>query len=110
MIKKAMFVSVLMFLSSSAFAGYCGGGKITTILEGGWASDDFYIKVDYSESTNNHPGTDRSGFIIFKKDSMSVERFKGIKTIAFLAFTTGKTIWTYTNSDRCDDTSSMGID
>ncbi|WP_194863770.1 hypothetical protein [Alloalcanivorax profundimaris] len=47
-------------------AGSCGAGKIISVLEGGWDTNDFMIKIDYSLADSSHPGTEKSGWIVYK--------------------------------------------
>ena len=50
----------------SAMAGTCRAGKIVSVLEGGWDSNDIMIKLDYSSAYSSHPGTEKSGRIVYK--------------------------------------------
>jgi len=57
--KMYVIAGLLFIFSAPSFAGICGVGKITRIMEGGWNTDDYYIMLDYSSHPGDHPGTAR---------------------------------------------------
>ena len=90
-------------------AGRCGGGKITEIKEGGWDSDDFMLKVDYSDFTNQHPGTTYGGYIRYTATSLSPARLDAIRKLALTALVSGKTVLTYSHALTCSDATELTI-
>lgn len=60
---KYLLTLLFVVVTNTAYAGSCGTGKITHVLQGGWDTDDFMIKIDYSEDVGQHVGTEHSGFI-----------------------------------------------
>jgi len=107
MISKFKYLCVLtlffaqLFFSSSVFAARCGGGKIIEIKEGGWNSDDLLLSIDYSDFSNQHPGTTHGGYIRFSAESLSSVRLEAIRKLAITALVSGKTVLTYSHNDSC---------
>jgi len=64
----------------------CGAGKITHIKEGHNNTDDLLIAIDYSVGPFLGEWLVEERYIRFKKDSMSSDRFRGIKAIIYMAY------------------------
>lgn len=103
---KALYVAAALMVSPSAFAGWCGGGKIVEIKEGGWGSNHFFIKIDYSQLPDTAGGT-FNGYIRYL-DTLDANRFKGIKALAYMAFTGNKDVKIWTTS-TCDQAADLTI-
>lgn len=105
---KGLTLAVLLGIGTVANAGLCGGGKVTSILEGGWNNDDFYFKIDYSKYGNEHSGTEWWGWIRVQKDHVSSERLQWLKVMVYTAMKENKDIWTFTHSGYCSDVAEIG--
>ena len=101
-------VAVSLF-STSAYAARCGGGKITEIKEGGWNSDDLLLKVDYSDFSNQHPGSTYGGYIRYSAETLSPQRLDAIRRLALTAMVSGKTVLTYSHNNVCSDATELTI-
>jgi len=105
---KVILIATLLLGSSNAFAaGWCGGGKILEIKEGGWASNDFLIRIDYS-TTPDGVGGKFNGYIRFL-DTLNDNRMKGIKALAYMAFTGNKDVKVWTANATCDQATDLSI-
>ncbi len=94
---------------TSAQAARCGGGKILEIKEGGWNSDDLLILVDYSDFSNQHPGTTFGGYIRYSAESLSASRLEAIRRLAATALVSGKTVLTYSHNSTCSDATELTL-
>lgn len=103
--KTTLFLGLLMS-GTTAFAGSCGTGKILEIKEGGWNVDDLYIKLDYSVSATSHAEV---AYIRYRSDLLNVERLRGIRSMAYLAFASGHNVQAWTHSDTCNNSSGLNI-
>lgn len=95
--------------SLGVVAGICGQGKITGVMEGGWNTSDFFVRVDYSGGPSEHPGTEMGNGWIRYKASMEPARLNGIRAMALAAYLSGAKVWTTTHRDRCDDATELGL-
>ena len=109
MTKRIFLHLAFLILSGAARADHCGIGHITTIGEGRWNVNDFMISLDYAKEPSKHLGTEFNGLIVFKKTSLDIERFKGIKALAQLALSTDKYVMVYAHSGRCDDATEITL-
>jgi hypothetical protein len=107
MLKKYLIQTLLLFSTIAAHADTCGVGRITSIGEGRYNTNDFMITIDYSMAPSKYPGTEFYGLIVFKKSNLDIERFKGIKALAKLAFAADKSVMTYAHTGRCDDATEI---
>lgn len=107
MIKRIFLVFGCLLVFSPAYALSCGAGKILAIDEGGWNTNDFYIRIDYSVSQSSHPGTEFSGLIVYRKANLDPVRFKGIKSIALAAYFAGKNIRAWSGTNNCSDATEI---
>ncbi len=96
-------------LATPAFAARCGGGKIIEIKEGGWNSEDFMLMVDYSDFSNQHPGTTFGGYIRYSAESLSSERLNAIRKLALTAMVSSKTVLAYSHNNHCSDATELTI-
>ena len=94
---------------SQVSAANCGGGKVTAIMVGGWNTDDLMIRVDYSQSSNDHPGTEWIGkWIRYKLQTVGETRLKSIHAQAIAAYLSKIPVWTYSHHGRCDNATEIG--
>lgn len=112
--------AVTVFSLSAAFsmpshaAGVCGAGKVVRVTEGGFNSDDLYVRVEKGAD-----GVDADGNVIdtlyrfywvrYRAASHSTERLSAIRSIAYLAFASGKSVYTYTHTDSCADATEIAL-
>ena len=90
-------ISVLSLVSlSSHAAGSCGAGKITHIKEGGWNTNHFMIQIDYTQESASGMPYGNGGMIRFLS-TLDENRLQGIKALAYLAFSSGRTAVSYTH-------------
>lgn len=87
-------IKTLVFISLTAAAGIsnadvCSRGVIYQVKEGGWNSDDLFIKMDERNVANQHPGTDFHGWFRFRANELSEVRMNAIRTQVYLALATG---------------------
>jgi len=102
-LQSAVAIALLSLSATSISfaAGSCGGGKITHIKEGGWDSNDFMLKIDYSEEASVVGGEWNSqGWIRFAS-TLDPIRLNGIKALAYMAFSGGKIVRAYTSGTEC---------
>lgn len=93
--------SVLTIASfSSHAAGSCGAGKITHIKEGGWNVDHFMIQIDYTAEGSSTMPYGNGGMIRFLS-TLDENRLQGIKALAYLAFSSGRTVRVFTSGTSC---------
>lgn len=105
-----LFISpTVLALSMPAHAARCGGGKIVEIKEGGWNSDDLLLKVDYSDFSNQHPGTNFGGYIRYSAESLSIDRLNAIRKLALTAMVSGKTVLTYSHNASCSNATELSL-
>lgn len=105
-----LLAATFFFLCASpAQAARCGGGKIIEIKEGGWNSDDFMLLIDYSDFSNQHPGTTYGGYVRYKADSLSPARLESIRRVALTAMVSGKTVLTYSHNATCSDATEITV-
>lgn len=93
---------LLLFLSSSSYAGWCGGGKITNISEGAWNLNDFFIRIDYSVMENGHEGTNWADHWIRFQSNINTDRLNGIRSMAVAAYLSNSTVYVWSHNNRCD--------
>jgi len=93
-----------------SYAGGCGVGHITQILEGGWNTDDFRIKIDYTSAPSGHPGTEEGGFIAYDPGSLSSRRLSGIKALALAAYMSGKRVVPYSHNNDCSNATELAVE
>jgi hypothetical protein len=105
---KFISVFILGCAFTSGVAAYCGSGKIVKILEGGWNTNDFMIKIDYSSGSSQYPGTEYFGFIVYKSN-LDAQRLKGIRALALAAYLSGKQVVPYTHTGRCDNATELSF-
>ncbi len=94
------YVSIIAAILGFSFAGFanagpCGTDVIVELNEGGWNSDHLRIVLEYqsSDPTRQHQGTEFNGkWIVFNKNSLSAERMKNIRAIAYMAFVSGTVV------------------
>lgn len=99
---------VCALASSNAFAaGSCGAGKILSIKEGGWNSNHFMIKIDYSAEAADVSGH-WYGNIRFL-NTLHADRFKGIKALAYMAYSGNKTIRVWTSGTNCNQADDITL-
>jgi hypothetical protein len=106
--KKIILLSALIMLSNSVFSGPCGTGKVTSVMEGGWNTDDFMIRIDYSGENSTHSGTEFNGLIVYRS-SLNPKRLNGIKSIALSALISGRRVRTYSHTNNCSEASEIEI-
>jgi len=93
--------SVLSLASASSHAaGSCGAGKITHIKEGGWNTDHFMIQIDYTVEGASSMSYGNGGYIRFLS-TLDENRLQGIKALAYLAFSSGRTVRVFTSGTSC---------
>ncbi len=109
--KVSMFLigMAVLFLSAPANAARCGGGKILEIKEGGWNSDDFMLLLDYSDFSNQHPGTTWGGYVRYSSQTLSSARLEAIRKLALTAMVSGKTVLTYSHNSSCSDATELTL-
>ena len=95
----ALFCSFMLF-SGTSFAGTCGKGRVVELSEGGWNTDNFYIKINYDDKNSSHPGTEHFGYIRFA-NGLSEARMKGIRAIALVAFASGDAVEAFSHNSDC---------
>lgn len=98
-------LTVFTLLStSSAVAGGCGNGKIIQIKEGGWNTNDLMIMIDYSQGDGaaGHKNTNFETNWIRYRSSLDVERLRAIRSLAYLAYSSGLNIQTYSQTSQCN--------
>lgn len=93
---------------SPAMAGTCGAGKIVSVLEGGWDSNDFMIKLDYSSADSSHPGTEKSGWIVYKS-TLDEQRINGIRAMALAAYISERDVAAFTHNGSCSDAGELKL-
>ena len=91
---------LLITTSNLLFAGGCGAGKITEILEGGFNTNDYMIKIDYSLRKSVHGGSEFHGYVAYKS-TLSETRLNGIKSLAIAAMMSGKLVGLYSHNNTC---------
>lgn len=89
-------------------AGTCGAGKIVSVLEGGWDSNDFMIKLDYSSADSSHPGTEKSGWIVYKS-TLDEQRINGIRAMALAAYISERDVVAFTHNGSCSDAGELKL-
>ena len=89
-------------------AGSCGEGKIIKLLEGGWNTNNYMIKIDYSISNSTHPGTEFNSFIVYKS-SLDDQRLNGIKSMALAAFMSDKIVKLYSHNNDCSSATELHL-
>ena len=110
--RRGLLLAGLLFsiLSTNANAGLCGGGKITHIEEGGWNTNDFLIAIDYAdEARPSGSWIHKNAYIRFQKDLIDPDRFRGIKAIAYLAFSTGASVRVWAHNASCGNATNLRI-
>ena len=100
-LKIALVLAVLCLTVSTGAnaAGFCGAGKILSIKEGGWGSNHFMITIDYSEQADQVEGLFNNHIRFLA--SLNANRFRGIKALAYMAFSGNKTVQVYTSGANC---------
>ena len=96
-------VSAVLALSSAnaMAAGSCGAGIITHIKEGGWNEEGFVIHIDDSiELPFSGAPMYKAKWIKFP-NTLDPDRYRGIKALAYMAFTSGKPVRAYTSGSSC---------
>jgi len=106
--KTILFALGLTLIANIASAGSCGEGKIITLLEGGWNTDDYMIKIDYSAGNSTHVGTEFNSYIVYKS-TLSIQRLNGIKSMAIAAYMAGKDIKAYSHNNNCSEATEISI-
>ncbi len=103
-------LSTLILFNTSALAAGCGSGTITHVKEGGWNSNDLMIKIDYSITPSNHDNTLFNGWIRFR-NTLNGERFKAIRSLAYLAFSSGQSVavFSHATSAQCANATELTI-
>lgn len=101
LLKTTLAIIALSASSLTFAAGTCGAGKITHIKEGGWNSDDFMIRIDYTAESSVVGGEWNSQLWIRFSSTLDPLRLNGIKALAYMAFTGGKTVRAYTSGTQC---------
>ncbi len=106
--KNMLLTMVLILASYTAFAGTCGSGKIVMISEGGWDTNGYMVKIDYSKWPSVHIGTEFNGYVVYK-NTLNAQRLTGIKALALAAYMSGKTVSTFSHVDNCSEATAMSI-
>lgn len=88
----------MSFIFSSLSYANCGEGKITSLMEGGWNTDNFFIQLDSG-----------SDWIVYVKDELSEERFSGIKALAISAFLASKSVSPLSHNNNCSRATELSI-
>ena len=99
---------LLISTSNFLFAGGCGAGKITQILEGGFNTNDYMIQIDYSLRESAHGGSEFHGFVVYKS-TLSEIRLNGIKSLALAAMMSGKIVGLYSHNNTCRSATELVI-
>jgi len=104
-IRKSFIAGVVLAASSIAapsYADVCGIGTITEVREGYSNTEDLLIRLDTSTGSpmdESHLGTlTRNRFIRFKAASLSSDRLRSLRAIAYLGLVTGKQVYVWTHS------------
>ncbi len=100
-------LSLLLPVVASA-AGSCGGGYIIAIKEGGFDEDNFFIMIDNSVAANAVGDAYQGGWIRYEA-TLNGKRLRGIKALAYLAFTGNKRVQAYTSGTSCKNADDLTI-
>lgn len=115
-IKRAL--PIVTALSLSVFAlpahanGMCGIGKLVEVREGGWNLNDLLIKLEYTQDADTALiGTNyRQVWIRYQEASLSPERLRSIRALAYMALVSGKSVYTWShNVDGCTDSTELSV-
>ena len=107
-VKKRFSLFALVLLNNAASAGSCGEGKIIRVLEGGWNTDDYMIKIDYSVANSAHAGTEFNGYIVYKS-TLNTQRLNGIRSVALAAYMAGKNVKAYSHANDCSEATEISV-
>ncbi|MFN7571281.1 MAG: hypothetical protein ACK5TK_07495 [Betaproteobacteria bacterium] len=105
---KIIFFLLCSYGLASGAEAFCGSGKIVRILEGGWNTNDFMIKIDYASGTSQYPGTEYFGFIVYKS-TLDSQRLRGIRALALAAYLSGKQVVPYTHTGSCSNATELSF-
>lgn len=102
-------VLAALFASTGATAaGRCGTGYITAISEGSYNQPHFRIKLNDSITPGALGGYAQNGTIQFKS-TMPAEKYRGIKALAYLAFSSGKPVRVFSTGTTCSEADELNI-
>lgn len=109
-IVSLLSVAAVLVLSSAnaTAAGSCGSGVITHIKEGGWNTNAFLIHIDDSVELPTGGSMYKSHWVKFN-NTLDSDRFRGIKALAYMAFSSGKTVRAYTSGASCQVADDLTI-
>jgi len=108
----AISISVLYSAPSKA-AGVCGLGAVVEVREGGFDSDDLFVRLEQSgnaEADSSVANTlFRNTWVRYQASILSAERLNAIRSLAYLAFVSGKPVYVYTHTDECSNATEMAL-
>ncbi len=114
---KSVFTGLLLLSfsvgSGQSIAGFCGGGKVIEVMEGGWNRDDLLVKIDYSDSATpiQHQNSDFQGYLRFSGDpeQLPANRLEAIRKLALTALVSGKTVVAYSHNNSCGRATQLAL-
>lgn len=108
-VKQVLITTVMLvsftFATGAQAAGGCGQGKIVEILEGGWNTDGFMIKIENPVASNLL----YQGYVRFLATALDAERLRGIRSVAYLAMAGNKTVKAYSHTADCKGATQLGL-
>ncbi|AFT70042.1 hypothetical protein B5T_01765 [Alloalcanivorax dieselolei B5] len=77
-----------------------------SVIEGGWDTNDFMIKIDYSEAQSAHPETEHKGWIVYKS-TLDQQRLNGIRAMALTAYVSEREVTPFSHNGNCSDATEL---
>jgi len=105
---STVVVAALLSSTNAAAAGSCGTGYITAISEGAWGLSNFRIKLNPTIASSSVGRFSNNRTIQFKS-TLPEEQYRGIKAIAYLAFSSGKPVRVHTSGNACSEADELNI-
>ena len=110
-IRKSLVVACVvipLFGPSQVLAASCGIGRVTSILEGGWHTDDLMFTIDYSHKTSDRPKFDR--YIRYTGVTLSPVRMAAIRASVKMAYATGTLVRPFSHFGDCGNATEILVD
>ena len=107
--RRVGLVLLLMTSPVDADAGSCGGGQVIALVEGGWGSEDLFLKLDNSEAANEHAGTEYQGWVRYKRERVGAAKLGALRWLALASNRSAQPVWVEADTGRCDDATGMRI-
>lgn len=99
-----------LFGPSQVLADSCGIGRVTSILEGGWHTDDFMFTIDYSKAQSKHQGKIIDRYIRYTGVTISPVRMAAIRASVKMAYASGTLVRPFSHFNDCGNATEILVD